>query len=161
MAGSLPSRALNALGLSVTPPAGWEATIYRRAAQPGAATFPVMHACTTRLPAVRGDYGSGVVELLGPEDVFVALLDFGPAAADTALFKTLNAVPGLTPDAYHPNQLQRTIRGQAGVQRFFNTRGRGFCLYSVIGSMVYRVPLTDRANQLIGSLHIDTQGPGE
>jgi len=147
--------------MSVTPPAGWDATIYRRSARPGEHTFPVMHACTTALPALRGDYGSGAVELLGPEDVFVAVLDFGPGAANTALFSGLRGVPGLTPDAYNPRQLQRTIRGQAGVQRFFTTRGRGYCLYSVVGSLTNRIPLTARANQLIGSLRFDPQGVGE
>ena len=161
MAGPGGSRQLSALGISVSPPTGWEATIYRRPAHPGTLTFPVMHASTTALPANRGDYGSGVVELLGPDDVFVAMLDFGPGAAGTALFSGLHGIPGLTPDAYNPRQLQRTIRGQAGVQRFFTTKGRGFCLYSVIGSMSNRVSLTGRANQLIGSLHIDPQGPGE
>jgi hypothetical protein len=149
------------MGMSVTPPAGWEATIYRRSARPGEHTFPVLHASTTRLPATRGDYGSGAVDLLGPNDVFVAVLDFGPSAAGTALFSGLRGVPGLTPDVYGARQLQRTIRGQAGVQRFFTTGGRGFCLYSVIGSMANRIPLTARANLLIGSLRFDPQGPGE
>jgi hypothetical protein len=161
MAGSASGRAISALGMSVTPPAGWEATIYRRSARPGESTFPVLHASTTRLPSVRGDYGSGAVELLGPDDVFVAILDFGPSAAGTALFSGLRAVPGLTPDAYRTRQLQRTIRGQAGVQRFFTLHGRGFCLYSVIGSLANRVPSTARANQLIGSIHIDPHGAGE
>jgi len=159
---SLPGgRVLNAMGMSVNPPAGWDATIYRRPADTGEHTFPVMHASTTTLPAVRGDYGSGAVELLGPDDVFVAVLDFGPEAAGTALFSGLRGVPGLTPDAFQARQLQRTIRGQAGVQRFFNTKGRGYCLYSVIGSIANRIPLTARANQLIGSLRLDPQGIGE
>jgi hypothetical protein len=161
MAAPTGSRVLSAMGMSVTAPAGWEATIYRRPAGPGEHTFPVMHASTTTLPSVRGDYGSGVVELLGPDDVFVAVLDFGPEAANTALFSGLRGVPGLTPDAYQAYQLQRTITGQAGVQRFFSTGGRGYCLYSVVGSIANRIPLTARANQLIGSLRFDPQGLGE
>ena len=90
------------------------------------------------------------MELLGVQDVFVGILDFGPEAARTRLFQSLAAVPSLTPDAYRPRQLQRTIRGQAGVQRFFTAAGRGFCLYSVIGSMGNRVPLTARANEFLG-----------
>jgi hypothetical protein len=142
------------MGLAVTPPAGWEATIYRRPSSSGAITYPILHAATLALPAARGDYGGGLVELLGPQDVFVSILDFGPDAADTPLFRSLTAVPILTPDAYRPQQLQRTIRGQAGVQRFFATAGRGFCLYSVIGSVANRVTLTARANQILGSVRI-------
>jgi hypothetical protein len=142
------------MGLAVTPPTGWEAAIYRRSAIDGAQTHPVLHAATVALPPERGDYGAGVVELLGPQDVFVSILDFGPDAAGRPLFTGLTAVPGLTPDAYRPRQLQRTIRGQAGVQRFFTMAGRGFCLYSVIGSVANRVLLTARANQILGTIRI-------
>jgi hypothetical protein len=134
---------------------GWEATIYRRPAGPGEQTYPIMHAATVPLPAGRGDYGGGLVETLGPDDLFVGVLEFGPEAAGSALFSTLSAVPGLTPDAYRSFQLQRVIRGQAGVQRFFTVGGRAFCLYSVIGSVVNRVPLTARANELIGSFRVE------
>ena len=149
------SRMISAMGITVGPPPGWEAAIYRRQADAGGLTYPVMHAATIVLPADRGDYGSGVVELLGPDDVFVSLLDFGPEAASTALFAALGGIPGLTPDVFRSRQLQRTIRGQAGAQRFFHSKGRGFCLYSVIGSLSNRVSLTARANELIGSLRIE------
>jgi hypothetical protein len=143
------------MGLAVTPPAGWEATIYKRPAAPGEHTYPILHAATVALPAERGDYGGGLVEVLGPEDVFVSILDFGPGAAQAPLFRALTAVPGLTPDAYRPRQLQRTIQGQAGVQRFFTSAGRGFCLYSVIGAAANRVALTARANQILGTVRIE------
>jgi hypothetical protein len=142
------------MGLTITPPQGWEAAIYRRAAATGEETFPVLHASTIPMPGGRGDYGGGLVELLGPHDVFVALLEFGPRAARTALFAGLHGVPGLTPDAYRPYQLQRTIRGQAGVQRFFTASGRAFCLYSVIGGFANRAALTARANEVLGSIRV-------
>jgi hypothetical protein len=142
------------MGLSVVPPSGWEAVIYRRPPAPGEVTLPVVHAATIPIPADRGDYGAGLVERLGPQDVFVAVLEFGSEAAGSALFSGLRAVPGVTPDSYRPRQLQRTIRGQAGVQRFFTTEGRAFCLYSVVGSLANRVPLAARANALIGSLQV-------
>ena len=145
---------ISAMGLAVTPPPGWDATIYRRPASSGTVTYPILHAATLALPAERGDYGSGLVELLGPSDVFVSILDFGPDAAETPLFRALSAVPVLTPDAYRPRQLQRTVLGQAGVQRFFSAAGRGFCLYSVIGSMANRVMLTSRANQVLGTVRV-------
>jgi hypothetical protein len=149
------SRRLSAAGLAVTPPPGWEATIYRRSPGPGEQTFPIVHAATIPLPPDRGDYGGGLVELLGPEDAFVGFLEFGPAAASTALFGRLTAVPALTPDAFRPRQLQRTIAGQGGVQRFFTVSGRAFCLYAVVGSMANRIPLAYRANELIGSFAVE------
>ena len=73
--------------------------------------------------------------------------------------RQVHAVPGLTPDAYRPRQLQRTILGQAGVQRFFTTGGRAFCLYSVIGALTNRVVLTARANEVLGSLRVGAVTP--
>jgi hypothetical protein len=51
--------------------------------------------------------------------------------------------------------MQRVIAGQAGVQRFFSAGGRGFCLYSVVGSYTQRQALSARANQILGSLEIE------
>jgi hypothetical protein len=148
---------ITAHGLAVAPPSGWEAVIYRRLEAGAERTFPVLHAATVPLPIQRGDYGSGLVEMLQPDDVFVSLLEFGPEAAGSALFQA-TGLPGLTPDMYRLKQLQRVIPGQAGVQRFFTEAGRGFCLYSVIGSYANRMVLCARANQLIGSIHIQA-GP--
>ena len=142
------------MGLSVAPPTGWEATIYRRSALPGERTFPIVHAATVPIPGDRGDYGGGLVELLGPHDVFVSLLEFGPDAAGSALYRPAAAIPVLAPDDFRPRQLQRVVRGQAGAQRFITLNGRAFCLYAVIGSIVNRVPSAERANALIASLQV-------
>ena len=151
------TRRIEAMGLAVTPPSGWEATIYRRPAGRGEQTFPIVHAATVPIPAERGDYGGGLVELLGPSDVFVSLLEFGPEAAQSPLFKPAASIPALTPDAFRPRQLQRVIRGQAGAQRFVSVQGRAFCLYAVIGSVANRLPSAARVNQLIGSLSVGPQ----
>lgn len=147
---------LTSAGLSISPPSGWEAAIYTRPALPGQRTYPVIHAATVPLPPVRGDFGGGLVETLGADDVFVGVLEFGPDAVGTALFSTVKGIPGLTPSGFHPKALQRIIAGQAGVQRYFTASGRAFCLYSVIGSFANRIPLTSRANQVIGSLQVGT-----
>ena len=146
-----------AQGLSVSPPPGWEVSIYRRSPSPGEQTFAVLHAATVPLLAGRGDYGGGLVETLGPSDVFVSLLDFGPGAAGSALFEA-EGLPGLTPDMFRPKQLQRVLRGQAGVQRFFTERRRAFCLYAVVGAYANRLALCSRANQLIGTIHVEAAG---
>ncbi len=150
---SAPTR-LVAQGLSVASPSGWETSIYRRPAGAGEATYGVLHAATVPLPAGRGDYGGGLVETLGAADVFVGLLDFGPGAAGTALYGA-RGLPGLTPDMFRPKQLQRVLRGQAGVQRFFTEGGRAFCLYAVIGSYPNRIGLCAKANQVIGAVRIE------
>ena len=50
-------------------------------------TRPVLHACTRPMPTARGDFGTGVVDLLGPDDIFVALVDYGTEVADQGLFE--------------------------------------------------------------------------
>ena len=149
------SRKLTALGLSVTPPTGWEAAIYLRPPGPGERTYPILHAATRPLIPGRGDYGAGVVETLGPGDVFVSLLDFGPAEPEAKLFNPVAIVPRVTPESFGPRQLQRLIPGQAGVQRFVAIAGRALCLYTVIGSMADRVALAARANDLISTVAVD------
>jgi hypothetical protein len=141
-------------GFAVTPPAGWEATIYRRPPEAGATTHPVLQAATVPLTtAERADYGGGLVETLTPSDAFVSLLDFGPEAAGTALFAA-QGLPGLSPDVFDQRGLQRALPGQAGVQRFFHIGQRALCLYVVLGGYTNRVPLTFRVNQLLGGLEI-------
>ncbi len=146
---------VSGFGLSMTVPTGWEAVIYRRPSSPGETTHPVAQAATVAIPSQRGDYGGGIVETLGSTDVFVAFLEFGPQAAGSALFPTTDVVPAVTAESYRPRQLQRTVQGQAGVQRFFTIVGRSFCLYSVIGSVSARVALASAANQLIGSFQVE------
>lgn len=149
------ARRISAMGLSVTPPAGWEATIYRRTPAPGELTFPIVHAATVPLVSHRADYGGGVVETLGPHDMFVAILEFDPGLSDQPLFSGSRGIPGLGHTAYGPRQLQRNIRGQGGAQRFFTAGGRAFCLYSVLGSYANRLWLSGRSNELIGTFKVE------
>lgn len=77
-------------GISVDLPSGWDGHI--RAAGQGAASADraveaegapdvpvgegmVLHAASFALPAERGDYGSGAVEVMGGSDVLVCLLE--------------------------------------------------------------------------------------
>ncbi len=55
---------------------------------------------------------------------------------------------------FHPNQLQRILPGQAGLQVFFTFQGRAFCLYVVIGSFARRIELSAKVNELIQRLTI-------
>ena len=51
--------------------------------------------------------------------------------------------------------MQRAIRGQAGVQRFFHDQGRAFCLYVVIGAFARRRELVHRVNEVLATLTIE------
>ena len=49
-------------------------------------TYPVAQFATFPLPDDIGDFGSGAVTLMGPQDVFASLFEYGPESVGTALF---------------------------------------------------------------------------
>jgi hypothetical protein len=144
---------MEAHGLQINAPPAWDVRVYRRAAEVEERTFPVMHAANFAMPARRGDFGSGAVEYMGPSDVLVVLFEYDPEAAGTALFSS-RGTPTVRPDDFSPRALQRTLRGQSGVQYFFREAGRAFCLYIVLGSHARRRRLVGAANQLVRSVTI-------
>jgi hypothetical protein len=158
---------LSSSGVRVALPAGWEGVIHERAqvqretdgngqlsvaaAAPGLAT---LHAANFPLPPVRGDYGSGAVELMPPDGVFVALLEFGPDSRGTALFGHEGLPLPLDPAAFSPRQLQRPQGAQSGLQTFCTIGGRPFCVYVVIGNYQAKGPLVQKANELLAGLQV-------
>jgi len=154
-------------GVSVDLPAGWDGQI-RAAGQSGVTTSRlapqadsapvtgdglVLHAGNFALPAERGDYGSGAVEVMGGSHVLVCVLEHERAAASSALFAR-EGVPRLEPSMFSPETMQRSIAGMAGTQHFFQVAGRPFCLYVVVGSWQTRAPLVRAADRVVSSLRI-------
>lgn len=155
-------------GLAADAPAGWHVAVSRRpGAQPSTlaerrsaavpaledVTRPVLHACTRPLPPDRGDFGSGVVDLLGPDDVFVALVDYGSEVADVGLFAN-QGMPRLAPSQFGPNRLQRPLPGLSASQHFFSEGGRAFCLFTVLGSHARRMATVQRAAAMVRTVRI-------
>ena len=142
-------------GIRFRIPRGWEGRIRRQFATRGETTHPVVHAATVPLPPERGDFGSNVVETLGPRDVFVSLVEYGEEAVGTALFPTMDDFPRhLDISSFRTNQLQRLIPGQGGLQRFFTLRGRAFCLFVVLGSMAMRGQLGEEVDALLEGIYV-------
>jgi len=160
---------LKAHGVEVTLPAGWEGRLFKRPssnevaasgvdgppAPAGERTHAVLHASTIALPIGIGDFASGAVDKLGHDDVLVVLFEYGAESAGTPLFQASGIPRVLQADDFSPNVMQRAIRGQAGVQQFFNDQGRAFCLYVVIGSFARRQQLVTRVNQVLATLTIE------
>ena len=152
-------------GMGAKTPRGWTVEVRRLpGAEPPAlgartvvpqddVTRGVLHACTRPMPRDRGDFGSGVVELLGPDDVFVALVDYGTEVADQGLFEK-QGVPRLAPSQFAPNRLQRPLPGLSASQHFFSSGGRGFCLFTVVGSHARRMASVARAEAFVRTLQI-------
>jgi hypothetical protein len=144
---------MHAHGLTISAPPSWDVRVYKRPEETADHTYPVVHAANFALPADRGDFGSGAVELMGPSHVFVVLFEYDRASAGTALFRR-RGMPTARLADFSPRALQRTLRGQSGVQYFFNETGRAFCLYIVLGSHARRRRLVAMANQFAQSVQI-------
>ena len=91
---------------------------------------------------------------------FIALVEYHSSSAGTALFASGVAMPReLSTEEFSPRQLQRTIPGQAGAQRFFVEAGRAFCLYIVLGSMADRARVVPRVNAVLPGITISAPVP--
>ncbi|MGY6500670.1 MAG: hypothetical protein ACXIVQ_07270 [Acidimicrobiales bacterium] len=167
---------IDSAGLHVELPGGWEGEIYTHpdplaadsvAEDPPAAAFSaqgvapetrsrnnIVHVATFPLPAGRADYGNGAVQLMGPDDIFVALLEHTADDAGQALFTT-EGLPRLAGNDFRTDVLHRTLPGHSGCQRFFHVGDRAFCLYVVLGNHNARHTMVDRVNTILDGLRID------
>lgn len=121
-------------GVAVDLPAGWEVRARTQPpSEPGRTGNLLLHAATVPLPPGRGDFGSGVVETLAPDDVFVSLFEYDAADSRRALF-AMRGLPVPRPSDFSRAVLQRTQLDHSGAQFFFTAAGRPFCLHAVLGS---------------------------
>lgn len=155
---------LDRAGVRADLPRGWEGSIRgrkhaghprgnnRKAAQE--TELAMTHLGSFPLPADRGDFGSGAVERMLAGDAFLALLEYEPEAAETALFARRGLPRRLQPGDFDPASLQRTLAGQTGTQVFFNEAGRAFCLYVVLGAASGRAKVVPRVNRALEAITI-------
>jgi hypothetical protein len=144
-------------GLSVTLPVRWEARLYRRdaptATVAGESVNPVLHLANFPLPAGRGDFGTGAVEVMGPAHAFVSLLEYDREEAGRPLFAAAGR-PELSLRDFAANALQRRLPGQLGCQKFFTEAGRPFCLYVVLGSRRHAAELLPEVQRVLANLEV-------
>lgn len=152
---------VTAHGISAELPVGWETRIFcrdaARAAVEGAVgtPHPVAHMATFPLPAERGDYGSGAVDLMTPVDALIAIVEHDVSSVGTALFAPVGLPRQLRPGQFGPRVLQETIAGQGGCQLFFTEAGRAFSLYIVLGSHAAAESLVPRVNEVLRTIRIE------
>lgn len=146
---------LRAAGISVELPPGWDGGIAEPAVlDDGAVRRSVTHLASFPLPERRGDYGGGAVERMTGTDVFIVLLEFEPGATAQPLFASKGLPGPLRPSDFGRDTLQRRIEGQGGCQAFFQTAGRAFCLYVVVGSYTDRADLIPTVNDMLTRIEI-------
>lgn len=150
-------------GIGVDLPAGWDAEIYQRTANPTAGallgvteqTNAVLHAANFALPTVRGDFGSGAVEIMTDEDLLIVLFEYNPEDAAAALFEHAGIPLPLAVEDFDPHQMQRSLPGLAGCQRFFNAAGRAWCLY-VVAAQLDLATRVAMANEVLATLDFES-----
>jgi hypothetical protein len=149
---------IRAHGITAQLPTHFEGRIFIRPASAGV-SYPVGQFATFPIPDDIGDFGSGAVTLMGPDDVFATLFEYGPESLGTALFSSQGRPTSFSADDFSPVRLRRGIPGQSGTQRFFTEAGRPFSFYAVLGSHVRRNALVPSLNQLVSSLFISPASP--
>ena len=102
------------------------------------------------LPAERGDFGGGVVEVLGPRGRVRRPGRVRLRRGRSRACSSRRACPGCAPSQFGPDRLQRVVPGRSAAQHFFTEGGRAFCLFVVLGSHARRMALVPRAARLVG-----------
>lgn len=140
------------LGVVLRP--GWEGRILRRRSDDTVAeTHAVVHLASFPLPERRGDFGSGVTELMRSPDVFVVLFEYGPESLGAPMFAS-HGIPRVSADLFSAQNLQRPLPGQVGCQLFFTEGDRPFCLYVVAGSRAYLPGIVVEVNLVLDTLEV-------
>ena len=145
---------LSAHGIVAPLPAGFEGRIFIRNQVGDEVPYPVVQLATFALPAEVGDFGGGAVTLMGSQDIFATLFEYGPESLGKRLFARQGMPRSLAVTDFRPYVLRRGLTGQSGTQWFFTESGRPFTLYVVLGSHTQRTVLVPRVNRLIGSLAV-------
>ena len=140
-------------GLAVDVPAGWEGRIFRRGDG-----GPVVHVASFALHHGDGDFGAAATGRMGPDDRFLALIEYVASPGlvpGRGLFADVGRPPAPHFREFGHRQLQVTRRGHLGWQRFFTEAGRALCVYGVIAPARRPVPeLVRDLGQVIRSVEV-------
>jgi len=121
---------LRAHGMSVDLPDGWEGRIFRRRHGD-----PTLQAGTFALPQDDGEFGSRATAAMPPGSAFLTITEYRPGnglVPGQGLFESREIPLPLDRRRFRSNALLVGRRGQSGLQHFFTSGGRPFCLYAVI-----------------------------
>jgi hypothetical protein len=121
---------LSAHGLRIELPAGWSGRVFARAG--GIAT---LHAGDFPLALNDGEFGDACTSRMPAVGSFVALTEYLAGAGlepGRGLFAPRRIPLPLDPLSFASDGLAHPRPGQAGMQHFFTSAARPFCLYVVL-----------------------------
>ena len=136
--------------MAVDVPTRWEGRIFRHRGGE-----PTLHVANFALPASDGDYGARATSSMTTGGAFVAITEFEPELAGTALFQHQGLPRRLRVADLSPKAMMRMRPGFAGLQRFFHHGDRAFCLYVVVGDDPSRSGLCREVNRVLATVEID------
>lgn len=145
---------LAAHGVRIELPAGWSGRLFSRVR--GVAT---LHAGNYTLALNDGEFGNRSTAAMHPGASFFALTEYRAGAGlkpGSGLFASRRMPLPIDPTRFAVTALAHPRPGQAGMQHFFTSSGRPFCLYVVLagGRATRRRQLTT-VDHVLASLRID------
>jgi hypothetical protein len=149
---------LQAHGLRLELPARWSGRLFARAGG-----VIGLHASDYRLALEDAStFGDESTARMPARGAFVALAEYVPGnglQAGRGLFAPARVKLPLDPTGFSERGLAHPRPGQVGMQRFFSTSGRPFCLYVVLaGDRAARRPRLAAVDHLLRSLTIAPGG---
>jgi hypothetical protein len=145
---------LSAHAVSVQLPHGWSGRLFSR--QAGVVT---LHAGNFTLALSDGEFGDRSTDGMAPGASFVALTEYRPGAglrAGSGLFASRRIPLPLDPTVFAQTGLAHPRPGQVGMQHFFTSSGRPFCLYVVLaGDRGHRRRQLAEVDHVLSTVRID------
>lgn len=145
---------LAAHSISLALPAGWSGRLFSR--HGGLAT---LHAGNFTLALRDGEFGDSSTAAMRPGAAFIALTEYRPGSGlkpGSGLFVSRHIPLPLDPTAFAITGLAHPRPGQTGMQHFFTTSGRPFCLYVVLaGDRTTRRRQLAMLDHVLASLKIE------
>jgi hypothetical protein len=142
---------LTRYGLSITLPARWHGTIYRRVGG-----LPVLHAGNIRLPNGDDDPGTKAIKKMGRSSVLIVLLESRGAGGVT--WRKLSRPPKVRRSDFLP-RFKGVPPSHAFARVLFRTSGRYFQLWVQFGTRPAPARLLRDANSVVSTLTIAPAKP--
>jgi len=150
---------LAAHGLRIDLPTGWSGRVFARSG--GQAT---LHAGDFPIALSDGEFGESSTASMPQTGSFVALVEYLLGSGldpGRGLFAARGLRLPLEPVSFSARCLAHPSPGQAGLQHFFTSAGRPFCLYVVIaGDRSGRRAQLARLDHVLSSLRVASRSAG-